>query len=77
MRPCGDIRLWDALASILRLGNAALCFSSGAPLLIADADVAQHLPKGMTEGSLGAPKYVTSGAEILHELHESYKRPAA
>src|SRR5215469_7348150 len=56
MRPCGDVRMWDAVASILRLDNAALFFSSGAPLLVADAGVVRHLPDGMTKGSLGQPK---------------------
>jgi hypothetical protein len=77
MRPCGDVRLWDALAATLRFGNAALFFSSGAPLLVADSSVVQHLPEGMTEGSLGQPKCVTTGSEILHEMHECFKRPTA
>lgn len=69
--------MWDALASILRLENAALIFSSGGPLLVADAGVVRHLPDGMTEGSLGQPKFVTTGKEILDEMQHYFRRPAA
>jgi hypothetical protein len=77
MRPCADIRLWDALASTLCLGNGALFFSWGAPLLVAHQGVIRHLPDGMTEGSLGKAKCVGSGSEILREIHGSSKRPTA
>jgi len=77
MRPCGDIRLWEAVASALRLGNGALFFSSGAPLLIADTRVVQHLPEGMTEGSLGQPRCVTTGSEIMQAMHECFRRQKA
>ena len=73
IRPCADVRLWDALASVLHLGHAALFFSSGPPLLIADAKTAQHLPEGMTE-SLGKPKRIRTGADILREMQECFDR---
>ena len=69
-RPCGDSRLWDALASILALNNLVLIFPAGLPPLIASDNVVQHLPAEMIE-SMGQPRYVRSGAEILRELHKA------
>jgi hypothetical protein len=68
LRPCGDVRFWDALASILRLGNLVLLFPSSCPPLIADRSVATHLPPDMIE-SMGEPKCVATGKEILAALH--------
>jgi len=65
--PCSDPRLWDALASILQLGNLAMICSRDRPPLIADSKVAEHLPPDMLE-SMGAPKCVRSGTEIVHEI---------
>ncbi len=67
-RPCGDIRFWDAMANVLRLGNLVLLFPADCPPLIADVKVATHLPPGMIE-SMGQPKCITSGNEILNILH--------
>src|SRR6266481_3072554 len=39
--PGSDPRLWDALASILRLGSLVLIFSGGTPL-IGNPDVIEH-----------------------------------
>src|SRR5690348_10369701 len=35
IRPCGDDRFWDSMASILRLGNVVLYFPASCPPLIA------------------------------------------
>src|SRR6476469_9528051 len=43
-RPCADRRLWDALASILALGDLVLYFPGGRAPLVAHSTVTQHLP---------------------------------
>ncbi|SPE60703.1 hypothetical protein SBV1_470007 [Verrucomicrobia bacterium] len=68
LRPCADARFWDAMASILRLGNVVLYFPARCPPLIADDKVAQHLPPSMIE-AIGPPKRVSTGREILNALH--------
>ena len=68
LRPCGDVRFWDAMVSILRLGNLVLFFPASCPPLIADSGVAPHLPPDMIE-SMGQPKCVATGQEILDALH--------
>ncbi len=70
LRPCGDARFWDAMASILRLGNVVLYFPANCPPLVADNRVAQHLPPSMIE-AMGQPKLVSSGKETLNVLHEA------
>jgi hypothetical protein len=67
-RPCGDLRLWDALASILALGNVVLYFPGCKAPLIADLNVRQHLPHDMIK-ALGEPIIAGRGAEILREVH--------
>jgi hypothetical protein len=66
-RPCGDMRLWQALATILRLGNVVLYFPGCKAPLIANLNARQHLPLDMIE-ALGEPMILTSGAEILREI---------
>jgi hypothetical protein len=70
LRPCGDARFWDAMASILRLGNVVLYFPANCPPLVANDRVAQHLPPSMIE-AMGQPKCVSTGREILDALHAS------
>jgi hypothetical protein len=65
--PCSDPRLWDALVSILALGNVALVFPDCRGPLIAHEDVASHLPVEMFE-SFGQPIVVTNGSDVLNEL---------
>lgn len=67
-RPCGDLRFWDAMAAILRLGNIVLFFPDNRPPLVAHRGVVRHLPADMVE-SLGEPKPVVTGKEILDILH--------
>ncbi len=66
-RPCADHRLWDALASVLALGDVVLYFPGGRPRLVARGSVTQHLPPSMVE-ALGQPVVVTTGREIQHEI---------
>jgi hypothetical protein len=65
-RPGADIRMWDALASILASGPFAFVFGSHPPL-IGNSEVVQHLPPDMI-GSMGRPRLVRNGQEILHEI---------
>lgn len=67
-RPCGDMRLWDALAGILRLGNAVLYFPGGKNPLVGSTDTVAHLPQEMIE-ALGDPLVVISGQAILAHVH--------
>ena len=67
-RPCTDQRLWDALASILVLGDIVLYFPGGRAPLVARSTVIQHLPVDMVD-ALGQPVVVTSGIEIQREIH--------
>ena len=66
-RPCADLRLWDALASVLALGNVVLYFPGCKAPLIANFNARQHLPLDMIE-ALGEPIIAASGAEILREI---------
>lgn len=69
-RPCGDLRLWDALAFILTLGNVVFYFPGGEAPLVAKLDVSRHLPRDMIE-ALGEPIVVGSGAQILREIQSA------
>ena len=66
-RPCGDQRLWDALAFILTLGDLVLYFPGGRAPLVGRSSVTEHLPPDMVE-ALGQPVVVTSGRGIQHEI---------
>jgi hypothetical protein len=69
-RPCGDMRLWDGLLEVMRMGPAALYFPGSAPPLVASEAAAAHLPPDMIE-SMGQPLVVRSGQEILDIIHKS------
>lgn len=68
-RPCGDLRLWEGLLSVLRMGTVAM-FWPGGPPIIASEDTAAELPTDMID-SIGEPCVVNSVAEILCLLQES------
>jgi hypothetical protein len=64
-RPCADVRLWNSLHQLLRLGNWVLYFpAEKPPLLIANESTALHLPESMRE-ALGPVKVVNSGDDII------------
>jgi hypothetical protein len=67
-RPCGDLRLWDALASVLTLGNVVRYFPGCKAPLVANLDVSRHLSRDMI-ATLGEPIIAGSGADILREIH--------
>jgi hypothetical protein len=66
-RPCGDERLWDALAAILKLGTVVLYCPGDAPPLVAAQSVVGHLPQDMVE-ALGLPVCVQNGKEIARHI---------
>lgn len=66
-RPCSDLRLWNALAAILALGEVVLYFPEGRSPLVARSSVTGHLPPDLIE-ELGLPVVVTSGREIQQEI---------
>ena len=69
-RPCGDLRLWDALLSVLRMGSVVMLWPGGPPV-VADEIVASSLPRDVTDSKIGPPRSVCSGDEILRLIRES------
>jgi hypothetical protein len=67
-RLCADHRLWDALASILALGDVVLYFTGVRAPFVARSTVTQHLSPEMVD-SLGQPKVVITGREIQNEIY--------
>ncbi|HQL75301.1 MAG TPA: hypothetical protein PLD58_19125 [Phycisphaerae bacterium] len=65
-RPCEDQRLWDALSSVMRLGNVVLYYP-GSQALVACASVAEHLPEGMAD-ALGGVVCIASGEDIVRYI---------
>jgi hypothetical protein len=68
-RPCGDIRLWNALLKILRLGSVVLWFA-GSPSVLAEGQKRDGLPPDRLEGH-GPPKFVSSAEELLQIVEEN------
>jgi hypothetical protein len=67
-RPCGDLRLWEGLLSVLRMGSVVI-FWPGSPPIVADDATAAKLPKAMSD-AMGQPRPVRSADELLHLLRE-------
>ena len=68
-RPCGDLRLWEALLAILRMGSIVIFWPGGPPVIADEATVAD-LPGDMT-AALGPAKCVRSAEELLRAVQES------
>jgi hypothetical protein len=68
-RPCGDLRLWEALLFILRMGSVVI-FWPGGPPVVSDDAIAADLPPDMTT-ALGPAKCVRSAEELLRAVQES------
>ena len=68
-RPCGDLRLWEGLLSVLRMGSVVIFWPGGPPVVAVEA-VAADLPVDMID-SIGQPKLVSSTEELLRLLRES------
>jgi hypothetical protein len=68
-RPCGDLRLWEGLLSVLRMGSVVIFWPGGPPVVALEA-VTADLPDDMID-SIGQPKLVSSAEELLGLLRES------
>ena len=68
-RPCGDLRLWEGLLAVLRMGSVVIFWPGGPPVVALEA-VAAHLPEDLID-SIGQPKLVSSAEELLGLLRES------
>jgi hypothetical protein len=68
-RPCGDLRLWEALISVLRMGSVVI-FWPGGPPVVSDDGVGSNLPKDMTD-AIGPARSVCSAEDLLRLLRES------
>ncbi len=68
-RPCGDVRFWESVLAILRMGPVILYWPGGGPLVGSDL-VAAEFPPEIAE-SLGQPRCVGSAQEIMDAIRES------
>jgi hypothetical protein len=62
-RPCGDMRLWESVLAVLRMGHVVLYFPGGPPL-VADEAVGAAMPSDEVE-LMGLPRCVQSAQEIV------------
>ena len=69
-RPCGNIRLFESILAILRMGSVILVFPGDAPPLMASALVAADVPTDLVE-SMGQPKCVHFAQEILEIIRNA------
>ena len=68
-RPCGDLRLWESLLSILRMGSVVI-FWPGGPPVVSDHAIAANLLADVT-AALGPAKCVRSAEELLRAVQET------
>ena len=68
-RPCGDVRLWESVLAILKMGSVVL-FWPGGPPIVTDEKSEGTLPKEMVE-SIGQAKVARSAEQLLEFLRES------
>jgi len=67
-RPHRDLRLWEGLIPVLRMGSVVI-FWPGGPPVVANKTVAAKLPNDMTD-AIGQPTTVRSGDDLLRLLRE-------
>jgi hypothetical protein len=67
-RACGDLRLWEALLEIMRLGHTVLYVPGDCPPLVTSPEVSDHLPSDMVQ-ALGQPKLVATAQDILDAVY--------
>jgi hypothetical protein len=68
-RPCGDVRFWESVLAILRMGPLMLYWPGGGPL-VGSESAARDVPRDIAE-SLGQPKSVSSAQEIMEAIRAS------
>jgi len=69
-RPCGDMRFFESVLAVMRLGNVVFYFPGCPAPLVAGDPVGAHLPPDMIE-ALGQPICVQSAAEIVEIIKRS------
>lgn len=62
-RPCGDVRLWEALLAAMKMGSVVM-FWPGGPPVVADGAAGTDLPADMI-AALGSPRTIRSAEELL------------
>jgi hypothetical protein len=68
-RPCCDTRLWDALLTVLQLGDVVM-FWPGSPPMIGSAEGATRLPEDMVR-SLGKPVLISRAEQFIELLKQT------
>jgi hypothetical protein len=62
-RPCRDVRLWESLFALLKMGRVVFYFPGGPPLVASEAVGASLLREEVE--SMGQPRCVQSASDIL------------
>ncbi len=68
-RPCGDLRLWQGLLAVLRMGSVFMIWPGG-PLVVAEETPFADLPEDMVD-AMGPPATVASAEALLRLVQES------
>jgi hypothetical protein len=69
-RPCGDIRFFEALLSVLKMGSLFLVFPGISAPIVGSEDAADGIPKEIAEG-MGRPIVARSAQEILDIIQKA------
>jgi hypothetical protein len=67
-RPCGDVRFWESVLAILKMGPVMLYWPGGGPLV--GGNLTAEFPAEIAE-SLGQPRSVDSAEEIMDAIRVS------
>jgi hypothetical protein len=67
-RPCGDIRFWQSLLEILKMGEVFMVWPGGRPV-VATVKNAALLPDGLD--ALGQPRVAESAEQLLAFIKDS------
>jgi hypothetical protein len=70
VRPCGDLRLWEALLAVMRFGSVVPYFPGDAHPMVASEAAGAQLPTDLVE-ALGRPRVVRSGQEIVEAVRNA------
>ena len=68
-RPCGDVRFWESVLAILKMGPVMVYWPGGGPLVGSELAAAEF-PAEIAE-SLGQPRSVDSAQEIMGAIRAS------
>jgi hypothetical protein len=68
-RPCGNLRLWEALISLLQMGSVVIFWPGGPPVVFDDV-VASRLPN-VTTDAIGPSRSVSSAEELRRLVQQS------